>query len=630
MAPSRGAAELARAEAGYWREFVTGPQTSVTGRVVMAVCLAALIIAGLVAARLLEQPDLSKFARSQAFFADALRNEAEIVDLVVDMRAAATLPAPDAVDRAGRRFAGAVSALRLQLVDSGAEQLGADRTRVLVGQIDGLERLGVDALGHIAAMRAAIQANDDAAAKREARATSEGLSAVVGRHQAIERSLTQAQHGAIGDGMQTLTNARLRDDALLGGLLLVALVLAAVGVRQTHRASQALKAAEAANNAKSGFLTVMSHEIRTPLNGVLGMAGALKTETLTPAQDEMVDTIVASGGLLLGLLNDLLDLSRIEAGRFELALTDFDLGQLVAEAASLYAGGAREKGLGFEVDLPKNLARAYRGDGARLRQVVGNLLGNAVKFTDHGRVGLKVARAGGEDDAPVLRFEIRDTGVGFDRSVKERLFRQFEQADASISRRFGGSGLGLSICQRMVRLMGGEIGCDSRPGEGSTFWFTLPLARASGAPAPEAAADKVDVTAMRILLADDNPTNRRVAAALLSPLEVELVMAEDGAQALSAYETGRFDLILMDMQMPVMDGLAAARAIRSLELQAGLPRIPILAMTANAMGHHIRACEEAGMDGHISKPLQTERLYAALAAAVQPSPAATEATRDVA
>jgi signal transduction histidine kinase/AmiR/NasT family two-component response regulator len=595
-----------------------------------AMLAAAMVIAGLAAARVLEQPDLSRFARSQAFFADALRNEGGIVDLVVDMRAAATAPAPDAVDRAARRFAGAIGALRTQLVDDGSAQLGPAAASELIRRLDDMDRTGLDALRHIAAMRAAIQANDNPTAGREARATSRTLSDMLRRHEVIERSLTTAQHAAIGRGMHILTEARLRDDVLLGGLLLFALALAAIGVRQTRKAGQALQAAEAANNAKSQFLTVMSHEIRTPLNGVLGMAGALKTETLTQPQHEMVDTIVASGGLLLGLLNDLLDLSRIEAGRFELAPSDFDLGQLIAEVTSLYAGGAREKGLAFEVELPRELARAYHGDGARLRQVVGNLLGNAVKFTDHGGVALKVARAGGEDETPVLRFEVKDTGVGFDQSVKDRLFREFEQADASISRRFGGSGLGLSICRRMVRLMGGEIGCDSRPGEGSLFWFTIALPHAASAPAQQAAGEEVDISSMRILLADDNPTNRRVCQALLSPLQVELVMAEDGAQAVTAYEGGRFDLVLMDMQMPVMDGLAAARAIRAFEAQAGLPRTPILAMTANAMGHHIRACEEAGMDGHVSKPLQTERLYAALAEAVRTPAAQRPASRDVA
>ncbi|WP_374571379.1 ATP-binding protein [Phenylobacterium sp.] len=375
--------------------------------------------------------------------------------------------------------------------------------------------------------------------------------------------------------------------------------------------------AQAANVAKSQFLANMSHEIRTPLNGVLGMAQVMEREPLEPAQHERLRVIRDSGEALLTVLNDILDISKIEAGRLEIDNHDFDLDEVVHAAANPFAALAEEKGVGFAIDVDDDACGVWFGDSLRLRQVIANLASNAVKFTEAGEVRVAVAA---RDDG--LDFRITDTGIGIPTERLGELFEKFSQVDASTSRRFGGTGLGLAICRELVVLMGGRLEVESQAGEGSNFFFHLPLERhAAPAPAPAEAPlpEAEDHRSLRILAAEDNATNRQILAALLEPLGVEVEFADDGAAAVAAFERGRFDMVLMDVQMPGMNGLEATVAIRTLEADRGAPPTPILAISANVMHHQIEQYLAVGMTGFVAKPIKAGELIAAIEAAASPA-----------
>ncbi len=385
---------------------------------------------------------------------------------------------------------------------------------------------------------------------------------------------------------------------------------------ESQRARQQRDQAEGANRAKSDFLTNMSHEIRTPLNAIVGLNYLMRRDAVTPEQHARLDKVDAASQHLLSIITDVLDLAKIEAGRVQLETSTFHLSAVLDAVASMIADAARAKGLAVETDAHA-MPLWLRGDPTRLRQALLNFAGNAVKFTARGHIVLRAQLMAVQGDDLLVRFSVEDTGIGIPAEYLPRLFQAFEQADASITRQYGGTGLGLAITRRLIELMGGDCGVDSQPGVGSTFWFNAHLLRGHG-PLPLAQADSpASAEALlrkhhrgtRVLVAEDNEVNQEVLLAMLHGVGLSVDVAADGQQAVALARAGRYALVLMDMQMPVMDGLAATRAIRALP---GWHAQPILALTANALDEDRLACEAAGMNDFIVKPTSALALYTTL------------------
>jgi two-component system, sensor histidine kinase len=381
------------------------------------------------------------------------------------------------------------------------------------------------------------------------------------------------------------------------------------------RARDGEQAAESANAAKSTFLATMSHEIRTPLNGVLGMAQAMAGDELSDRQRDRLSVVHRSGEALLAILNDVLDLSKIEAGKLELEQMEFELAEVARGAYSAFTALANKKGLSFALDIEDARGR-YLGDPTRLRQILYNLISNALKFTEQGEIRVTARRQG-----EILEISVKDTGVGIPPESLSKLFAKFDQLDSSTTRRFGGTGLGLAICRELAQLMTGEISVTSELGLGSTFTLRVPLPYQGEEKAVSAGvetrAEQPEI-ALRVLAAEDNAVNQLVLKTLLHQMGVDPTVVENGQRAVEAWAAGDWDVILMDIQMPVMDGLTAAAQIRACELAEGRARTPIVALTANAMAHQIEQYAAAGMDGHVAKPIQAAELFAALTRAAVP------------
>ncbi|MFM2052020.1 MAG: hypothetical protein RL456_57 [Pseudomonadota bacterium] len=472
----------------------------------------------------------------------------------------------------------------------------------------------------------------------------QALAALVPAYEALGpavRDLSLQANQVIGESMAQRNEAvRFQNRIGIGLTLfqcLLILVFAVIVVRQVRaleqrrrtleelaaRLQEARAEAEQASRAKSAFLANMSHELRTPFNGLLGMMSMLDRSELTAQQREFLTIARQSGEHLLTILNDVLDFSKMESGRLQLVPQPVDLRQVVRDVQALMQPQARVKSLQFDVEIAEDLHPAVEADAKRLRQVLFNLLGNAIKFTDRGRVALHLDQVTDARGERLTRFRVLDTGIGMSEDTRLRLFQRFSQGDDSINRRFGGTGLGLEISRTLAQMMGGEITVTSEPGRGSEFTVVLPLPRAEApAPAavrpatgerlpdpvpvpqrlPNAAGEAGSPRSLHILVADDHPVNRRFMQVLLERLGHQVAMAVDGQEALAAVRGQGCDLVLMDVHMPVMDGLAATRAIRELPLPRS--RVPIIALTADAFAESRERVREAGMDDFLAKPVQ--------------------------
>lgn len=390
-------------------------------------------------------------------------------------------------------------------------------------------------------------------------------------------------------------------------------------LRQTNRVlRRARLEADMANRAKSQFLATMGHEIRTPLNGIVAIADVLSRANLAEAEHDLIETILSSADTLSALLVDMLDVARIEAGRVSLEREPFQLGDALRSVIALSNIIASEKNLALNSQLDPSIDVWVVGDLTRFKQVATNLISNAVKFTQKGSVTVSAKR----NRAGAFDISVSDTGIGFDPSQIERLFNPFEQADDSVSRRFGGTGLGLAIVKQLIQMMGGTIDCTSVPQRGSDFHIVLPLDLTEAPPeqVEPSLDDYLEAAPLVILVVDDHPVNRKVVGLILNQLNIRLVMANNGEEAVQAFNSQPFDAVLMDMQMPVMDGLAATRAIRDIEQKEELRRTPVIMFSANALTEHIEQSRACGADLHLAKPITAKGLLGALASVLNKEP----------
>lgn len=432
--------------------------------------------------------------------------------------------------------------------------------------------------------------------------------------------------------------ASLLVDAVPALSIMVALLLAslAIGGARVYRLLQdlavneaaldrTLSEAESANSAKSQFLANMSHELRTPLNGIIAMTELLREHQTDPRGREMAATIISSGHTLEHVVNDILDVAKIEAGLLKFEAAPFELDELLKVAAQLHGAAAAAKGVTLGLTIHDDASGVYLGDRTRVSQVISNLISNAVKFTETG--GVQVTARWHKDRG--LCLSVSDTGVGFDRVTAARLFQRFEQADVSVSRRYGGTGLGLAICASLTEIMGGRVTVRSVPGKGSTFFAHLALPRIGNAAVvvsePASPCFDGDGRSLRVLYADDHAVNRQVVKMILEPLGVDLTLVENGREALDILTASAFDIVLMDVQMPEMDGLTATRLLRTHETASGLSRTPVISLTANAMPDDVGRSLAAGADLHLPKPIRPAKLLEAIDQLLATSPHAAAA-----